>query len=213
MASPDAESPEYDARGLALKSALPPLPVAVVANIMFAGIGIGAAFGIYQTDKDTYDDKIKLLAAMDLQYLYLGFWLMRWGFFLLLLNSVAARRAALVNPPDQHVYEVYGDKAASGYVTFVKDGVIGRFNRAQRSVFNYLEPIPFVLASFVLGGFVMPAAAMIVGIVFTVVRIGNAIGYTSSTQGRFPGLVLGNVCWFILDGMVFVSMVKAFKEA
>merc|ERR1712224_364075 len=92
-----------------------------------------------------------------LGYAFLAVWML--GFTRAWTVSIAngARSPARIDRPDQHVYKIM---AASGplkdapYVMMANTGAQGRFNRAQRGVFNTDETMPLVIANTILSAFV-----------------------------------------------------------
>ena len=210
------EDDEVDAQGIPLKSSYDamPLPVPVlysVFTLVFMAIGQGLAYPMYSTDP-RFETKIGLLAIHGLGWIYIGLVILHRG-STYGIGSVlgSARKAAKVNVPDQHVYSVYTKPGQPklGYVLMEKEGAIGRFNRAQRALQNYLESAPFVLAFFLLSGFVCPFPAFCLACFYAAARIVSAIGYTHSPNGRMAGNMLGMLTMTVMEALVLVAGVKA----
>jgi uncharacterized membrane protein YecN with MAPEG domain len=92
------------------------------------------------------------------------------------------------------------------------EGDFGRFNRAQRALQNYLEQLPIVLALFVAAGFVFPFPSFVVIIVFCLMRIMSAIGYTAQSSGRMNGNMLAALGVEVLQGFILIAGVKALVQ-
>ena len=69
-----------------------------------------------------------------------------------------ARAPARVDRPDQHIYKIMasdGSLKDAPNVLMATTGAAGRFNRAQRAVFNMDETLPLVLANTFLAGAIL----------------------------------------------------------
>eukprot|EP01065_Artemidia_motanka_P010084 TRINITY_DN15293_c0_g1_i1.p1 TRINITY_DN15293_c0_g1~~TRINITY_DN15293_c0_g1_i1.p1 ORF type:complete len:248 (+),score=75.68 TRINITY_DN15293_c0_g1_i1:477-1220(+) len=206
------QDPDHDVRGIPVKSAIPPVPIGIIATCVFFSIGFGVSWAIYLSDKDKYNARFDSVVRYKLHHMYLALFLMRVGFQAIVFAAASERRCALVNPPDQHVYQVYGAKEP-GLVRLVNDsGPVGRFNRAQRAVFNYLEVLPYTLLSYLLAGAIFPKAAMIIIAVFSVARLGYAIGYAKEPNARGPGLAIGGLAAWCLDALVLLVALKGYER-
>ena len=88
--------------------------------------------------KAAIDEKLALIAAHDLAWIYLAVYIVSLGRDRIALNANASRAGARVDRPDQHVYKIMSPeaKASSPYVLMSNTGWTGRFNRAQRGAFN-----------------------------------------------------------------------------
>ena len=212
----EKEDDQVDANGIPLKSSYDrmPLPVPVmycIVTLVALALGQICAYPLYSYDVK-YEAKINLLAAHGLGWIYIGLVVLFRG-CTLGIGSVlgSARKEAKVNVPDQQVYSVYTKPGQPklGYVLMEKDGALGRFNRAQRSLQNYVESAAFVVALFVLSGFVFPFQTFCIGCFFAVARIVSAIGYTHSPDGRMAGNILGMLAMGVMEALVLVAGVKA----
>merc|ERR1719240_1744237 len=93
---------------------------------------------------------------------------------LLVVNANAARAPARVDRPDQHVYKIMdkdGPNKDAAYVMMANTGLQGRFNRAQRGVFNTDEALPSVLVNTLLTGFVFGPIVCIILLIVILGRI------------------------------------------
>lgn len=210
---------ECDASGIPLKSTFDgiplPIPIAfLIFTLVFMAMGQGLAWPIYLSSPK-FDAKIALLAANGLGWVYVGLVLLFRGCnYGLGIVLAMARKQAKVNVPDQQVYSVYTKPGQPklGYVLMEKEGSLGRFNRAQRALQNYLEAAPFAVALFLLSGFVFPFPTFCIGCFYTASRIISAIGYTHSPNGRMAGTMLGNLALCAMEALVLIAGVKAIQQ-
>jgi hypothetical protein len=93
-------------------------------------------------------------------------------------------------------------------VRFVSDGPIGKFNRAQRAFFNYLEVLPGLLGSVFCAGavFPLPTFALVVGTFIG--RLWYTFGYTAAPESRGPGFMISTLLPQIVDGLTLLSGLK-----
>ena len=137
-------------------------------------------------------DQIDVLASYGLGWVFLGAWVLKLGQMVMGINLGTARTVAKVEVPDQQVYQVKGAEGSKlGYVLMETEGVIGKFNRAQRALQNYNESAPIFFLMFVLAGCVAPFGIFICTCIYSAGRVINAIGYTSATDSRVPGTLIG----------------------
>merc|ERR1719408_467277 len=105
----------------------------------------------------------------------------------LIVNANGARAEARVDRPDQHVYRVMDQNASKDapYVLMAGTGPQGRFNRAQRGVFNTDESLPLVLVATLLTAFVFGAMVCIIllGLSFGAITFGCKYKEASSARG------------------------------
>uniref|UniRef100_A0A7S2XSK6 Glutathione transferase n=1 Tax=Attheya septentrionalis TaxID=420275 RepID=A0A7S2XSK6_9STRA len=205
---------ETDSKGIPTKSNLPespPLPVfyALFILVQMAIFGSMAYFFIVRNNEKG-DAKVAILAEYDLGYVYIGAFVLKILQHAMGINLGVARKAAKIHVPDQQVYQVKGAEGSKlGYVLLEGEGVLGRFNRAQRALQNYNEAAPITVLFFALGGFVYPQASLVLISLFSVLRFVSALGYTSSADGRFGGFLASGATLFMLDGLVIMSGIRS----
>jgi len=111
--------------------------------------------------------------------------------------------------PDQQIFQVTGpnyyDKS-NQYVRLVRDGPLGRFNRAQRAYFNTLEFLPCLVGHALCSGVVFPFPTFVVVVGFFLSRMLYTHGYTNSKAGRLPGFVLSADLFVpLLEGLTLLA--------
>lgn len=196
-----------------MKSSYPPgLPIPVlytIFNTLQLVIGLAIGFCIYlfgQTSK--YDMKIDILSQGDLGWVYLGVFVSKIGMMAINTNLGVSRKECKVNVPDQQVYKVYGLENA-GYVLMETEGILGKFNRAQRALQNYFEQQPLYFVYFLLAGYVFPLPAFVLASIFSIFRTVGAVGYTKAADDRMKGNILAGFSMAALEGLVLLAGVKA----
>eukprot|EP00931_Biecheleriopsis_adriatica_P115765 TRINITY_DN91519_c0_g1_i1.p1 TRINITY_DN91519_c0_g1~~TRINITY_DN91519_c0_g1_i1.p1 ORF type:complete len:214 (-),score=37.43 TRINITY_DN91519_c0_g1_i1:79-720(-) len=211
MSSDPLLQPEVDDRGIPVKSDYPDVPIPILYagfNTTFLAISLGIGFMVYSfgaTQK--YDAKIAVLKDYDLGWFYLGFVMIKLGSLMINLNLGMARKEAKVNVPDQQVYKVHD--GGKGYVLMEKEGVIGRFNRAQRAYMNFLETAPIMIGYFMLSGWVFPFPTFVCATMFSLCRVMSAVGYTRSAKERLGGNITGAISMAVMEAFVLIAGFKA----
>ena len=90
-----------------------------------------------------------------------------------------------------------------------QEGILGKFNRAQRAIQNYNESYPQNVFYILLAGIMYPKEVMILSSVFAAARVKSALGYTQSAKGRMPGFMLSNLSIGIIEALVVISGFRA----
>lgn len=217
LTAPLSNEQQVDSRGIPLKSDYPSLPVPALYSVMTSialAVGLGIAYAVYAFGaRDKYDAKIDLLAGYDLGWVYMGLFVIKIFQLFININLGMSRKAAKVNVPDQQVYKVGGDGAPQGYVLMELEGDLGRFNRAQRALQNYIEGLPIFLAFAVFVGFVFPFPAFVLIVLFMASKTAYAVGYTKDAKSRMKGGMISMICSEVLQGLLLVAGVKAILRA
>lgn len=193
-----------------------PVPVLyTVMNTIFICVGLSIAFAIYTFGSTSrYDSKIDTLATGDLGWAYLAMLVMKIFSAATNVNLGVARQESKVNVPDQQVYKVHtGSEKPLGYVLMEKEGVLGRFNRAQRALQNNVEVMPAFLANFLLGAYVFPFPAFVAATWYGLCRLVYAIGYTRDPKSRIAGTMLAQIGNQSIEGMVLLAGAKAIMRS
>lgn len=198
---------ETDNKGIPIKGPYPANPPVAVLYVTFNSIlhAILGTLAYYVLVKGhpTASAKLAIIAQYDLGYLYLAAIILKLGQFAMGINCGEARKQSKVHLPDQHVYQVKGAEGSKlGYVLMENEGVLGKFNRAQRSVQNYNETFPQTVLYVLLAGFVYPKEIMVLVAIFSVSRVVSAVGYTQNVEGRMGGFMLSNIIVTIMESLV-----------
>jgi hypothetical protein len=162
--------------------------------------------------KALYDAKFAILHQYQLGYVYLAVVFLTIARKLLIINANGARAPARVDRPDQHIYKIMasdGSLKDAPNVLMATTGAAGRFNRAQRAVFNMDETLPLVLANTFLAGAIF--GPVVAGLAFLVAygRVKFGKGYKVSNAGRGKGLLIAFLTEAWIEGLVVLCTVKA----
>lgn len=174
----------------------------------------GAYFlgGLALGQQSLYDEKFAFIHRYELGYLFLAAWIMgitRQG---LVINANAARAAARLDRPDQHVYKVMAGSGAlkdAPYVLMAGTGPQGRFNRAQRGVYNTDETLPLYLADTLLAGSVFGPMILPLVLLWVFGRLTFALKYKQAVKARGAGFAPSMIAEKWTENLVLVCAIKA----
>ena len=161
--------------------------------------------------KKVLDAKFEFLHAWDLGYVFLAVWIVSLARNRVSVNANAARAGARVDRPDQHIYKVMDRNCSQNapFVLMANTGPAGRFNRAQRGVFNTDEAMPLFLANLLLAGAVFGPAILPLAILAGFGRVKFALGYTEGNKNRSGGFLPALVGEQWTAGLVLLCAIKA----
>merc|ERR1712187_846629 len=118
---------------------------------------------------------------------------------------------ARVDRPDQHVYKIMdkrGDEMAP-FVLMASTGPQGRFNRAQRGVFNGDETMPVVLMNAVLAASVFGPLVPFLCLLIVYGRITFTKKYKESSASRGAGFLPAMIGEQLVQGLVLLIAIKS----
>lgn len=184
------------------------LQVPMIAGGLAWGTYLALAYGLGQKAK--LDAKFLLLKSHDLGWVYLSVWITQQARSRLMVNANARRAGARVGRPDQHAYKVMDPKAKSDapLVLMANSGALGRFNRAQRGIFNTDEAAPLFLASTLLAGFVFGPVVPGLSALAAYGRVKFGLGYAESGAGRMAGFMPAMIAEGWMSGLVGLIAIK-----
>ena len=156
----------------------------------------------------TVGAKLQLIADHDLQWVYFAVWIIGLGRSRLMVNANAMRAGARLDRPDQHIYRTM-DQQTRGqdvpYVLMANTGSAGRFNRAQRGVFNTDESMPLLLMNTLLAGAAFGGIVMALGLIVCYGRVTFGLSYTEAKSKRGKGLMLAFLGEAWMGGLVLFA--------
>lgn len=158
-----------------------------------------------------YDKKFQFIFDWQLGYVYLAVYMLSLMRAVLVLNANGARAPARVDRPDQHIYKIMdkdGPNKDASYVMMANTGLPGRFNRAQRGLFNTDENLPLVLVQTLLTGFVFGPLVCIVLLIVILGRITFGCKYKQSSASRGAGFLPSVIGEGIVTGLLILCAVK-----
>lgn len=156
------------------------------------------------------DQKLEFIYVYDLGYVYFAVWVLGCARARLTVNANAARAAARVDRPDQHIYKIMDSAApeSTPYILMANTGAAGRFNRAQRGVFNTDESLPLVLTSTLLVGAVFGPVVLVLAVLAAYGRVSFGLGYKDSPSGRGSGFMIAMIGEQLMMALVLLIAVK-----
>jgi len=161
--------------------------------------------------KSMYDKKFAFIHEFQFGYVYLAVWILGIARAALVANANGARAPARVERPDQHVYKIMdgaGSLKDAPYVMMAGTGPQGRFNRAQRGVFNSDEMMPMVLTNIVLAGLVFGPIVACLALLIGCSRVLFGVKYKESTKNRLAGFLPSVIGEKWVEGLVLLCAIK-----
>lgn len=154
-----------------------------------------------------YKKKFELIYENQLGYVYLSFFILYLTRAYVMINSNGARAATTCERPDQHCYVGTSDRGTSK-VTMATTGVEGRFNRAQRALYNMDESLPLFGVALVIAGFVFGPVMLLPALLSLAGRVTFANGYKKSLTSRSQGFMMGAVAEGYTHALVGMIAIK-----
>ena len=110
------------------------------------------------------------------------------------------------------IYKLATDTAEEGSaVVMHSEGDLGRYNRANRSIYHYLENSLGIIASLPLSFFLFPLPTFVALGAFCLGRIVYQLGYTAKGYGGHgPGFLLDRLATMTISGLMVVAYYKTF---
>lgn len=102
---------------------------------------------------------------------------------------------------------IYGEEGK--YVTFVEEGNVGKYNRANRSLHHMIENFGVVVAGIYATSQVFPFPTFVLTVIFGIGRILHSIGYTKGYGTHAPGFMLATIATASIEGMCLFVALKA----
>lgn len=161
--------------------------------------------------KEIYASKFAFISEHQLGYVFLAVWIIGMARSVNVVNANGARGPARVGRPDQHAYKIMacsGPLKDAPYVMMAGTGPQGRFNRAQRGVFNGDEAMPLMLAWTVLAGSALGPVVLVPVLLASYGRITFGKKYKESLKGRSAGFLPAMVGERWVEGLVLLCAIK-----
>mmetsp|Transcript_68193 Transcript_68193/g.158252 ORF Transcript_68193/g.158252 Transcript_68193/m.158252 type:complete len:219 (-) Transcript_68193:81-737(-) len=179
------------------------------------------AFAIYELgNRMLYDDNIHHVADMQRHWLYAGAgimslmvsWLNIWPLMaksqIMLRNSGNLRANMTILRVN-----VAEDATELPYVVMEERGAIGRYNRANRSLFNFNEGIAGTIINIVLVGHVFPFPAFVLTTILAFARIIHQVGYSKGGYGKHaPGFITSMLASTTIEMLAWTVVVVSFSR-
>lgn len=155
--------------------------------------------------------KFAFVYDYQLGYVYLAWVIVYLTRMYLTINANGARAAAGCDRPDQHIYKIMaaeGTLADSPYVLMATAGDAGRFNRAQRAVYNTDEGLPLFITGAIITGSILPHVVLAIACIYAYGRITFANTYKASLNARGMGFMLGATAETFVCGLAQLCAIK-----
>mmetsp|Transcript_68584 Transcript_68584/g.164698 ORF Transcript_68584/g.164698 Transcript_68584/m.164698 type:complete len:213 (-) Transcript_68584:204-842(-) len=158
-----------------------------------------------------YDEKIDLLASLNLGWLYLALPIIYYSRQLTSMNASITRNAAGLPAPHMYAFKVSTAKGKPElpYVLLEEEGQVGAANRAQRGIDNMMEYLPMYLAYVFANGFVYPFPTFVNVLFFMYSRLKYARGYTKGADERQKGFIVFGLTQMNMEGLLLIAAGKA----
>jgi len=167
--------------------------------------------GRYLGHQDMYDAKFHFIYEYQLGYVFLAVWLVGLTRTIITILANGARAPARVNRPDQHVYKIMANSGPlkdAPYVLMANTGAVGRFNRAQRSMYNTDESLPMYLMCTMLAASVFGPIVLLPLLLSAYGRITFARLYIESLTARGAGFLPSMIGEKWTEGLVLLCAIK-----
>ncbi|OQR94600.1 hypothetical protein ACHHYP_01096 [Achlya hypogyna] len=198
-----------------IRSTKPQLFVTAILVTVPALMGYAIAYyGIYlRGPVATYDARIAALERADLHWACAAVVVL--GRLVAFVNGYPmAHKGRIVLPRsgnlrvNPYFYKTIGVGATENLVALVEDGVIGQYNRANRSLHHMIENYGAVLAGLVLGAKVFPYDIFVITAAFGVGRVLHQVGYTWGFGGHAVGFYIATLAANALEGLHLIVVLK-----
>jgi len=164
---------------------------------------------------EKYLSAINIIAEYDAGWLYLA--LIIFGRTIWFLNIFPTKKykhevkgGMRANP---FFYKAIGKNAPEDVLVVLEDeGVLGQFNRANRSVHNMIELFGGFVASLFAAGVVFPFPTLVCVCIFCMGRILHQSGYSSGYGSHMKGFMMSMMSISTVEGMLAVVAMTAIKS-
>ena len=110
------------------------------------------------------------------------------------------------------IYKLATDSSEEGSaVVLQSEGDVGRYNRANRSIYHFLENSLALVASVPLAFFIFPFPTFVLIALFCFARVVYQLGYTAKGYGGHgPGYGLDRVATLTVTNLLIIAYSKTF---
>ncbi len=152
------------------------------------------------------------LFGSDVGYLFLAMYLLvgavNWVIYFpfAIKNSMKLQANMRAN---MYIYAMAGEDAMPNKIVLDEDGVIGKYNRASRSMQHMMENLITFLPCVLLGGVIAPFPVFVCCMLFGIGRFMHQTGYVQKYGKHGAGFGVSSVAAGIAQGLMFVVYLKS----
>lgn len=182
-----------------------------VGPLVPAAIGLGIAFLIYEFG-NTERYRFVIDGMEDCAYFFLGIYIFcRMVVFLNMYpmaykNNVLTREKENVRA-NAALFRVLG---SNQNVVMAEDGTAGQYNRANRSLSNFVEHSLGLVLALATIGWIYPVATFVILLVLSVARVWHQVGYIDKYGAHGPGFLFSFLAAETAYGLVLVAAIRGF---
>jgi len=160
-----------------------------------------------ETSQNMLQTKFQFLHDHQLYYPYWAMYSIMLVRCAMMTNSNGARGPTCLNRPDQHVYQVVG---TNDLVLMANHGDFGRFNRAQRAIFNLEESLALMVANTLLVSVILgPLVCFLLLPLYAYGRIQFAHDYKEDPSSRGGAFLFCMIAEHGMGALVALIAIKA----
>ena len=164
---------------------------------VFIGVGVGIAFGVYSWGNTVaYNTKIDLVNTYEMQWAYLSAFVFSYmvtilNFYPMGFKSLIMRGKSGNMRSNMFIYKNAAEGSSESRVVLASEGDEGLYNRANRSLYHFVENSIQLVLAIALCSFVFPFPTFILTVILFFARLIYTTGYTSGGYGgHVPGFIL-----------------------
>ena len=189
---------------------------AIVAPIITTLIGYGIAYLVYnQGDTAKFDNRLNKVKELELHWWFAA--MIAFNLTVAWMNQYPMRYKEQIMMggnlrANMFIYRLANeDPAESSAVVLHEDGDLGSYNRANRSIYHFLENCMGFLASLPIVFYTFTKPAVVLVLVFCFGRIVHQIGYTVGGYGGHAiGFVFSLLAQITVTGLCIIACTKTF---
>lgn len=193
-----------------------PWIVAIIFSQINALVGVFIALAVWylgaSAKYNASSEKLFSLFGTDIGYLYLAVFLIvnaiNWVIFypFAIKNSMKLKSNMRANA---YIYAMIGEGALPNKIVLEEEGVIGRYNRATRSMQHMMENLISFIPCLLLSGIVAPFPVLVCVLLWSVGRFMYQNGYAGRYGKHGAGYGISSVGQATCQGLVLVVFLKS----
>merc|ERR1712070_312543 len=177
-------------------------------------VGLILAWALSWIDKSLYDQRIKSAHDQDQQWLYAAAFIFCRLTAFLNAYPMIAKAGVMASKADNlranmYILKVLDPLSKKVSPVVLEDkGVVGEYNRANRSLHHFTENMAIMVLSLYLVGVIFPAMAFVCTLVYAAGRVWHQMGYSSGGYGSHGGgFTLTMLAGMVMEGFLLLVCV------